>query len=49
MIFLIDFKEELSKFKPAVEVDESEHIDETNDMIELLQYISKQIKSSNKE
>lgn len=46
---MIDFKDELSKFKPITEVDEAENIDEINDIIELLQYISKQIKSSDKE
>ena len=45
---MIDFKEEISKFKPVLSVDEVESVvnDEVGDMMDLLQYISKQMNSA---
>jgi len=42
---MIDFKEEISKYKPALSVDDVEDVvnDETKDMMELLQYITKNL------
>ena len=44
---MIDFKEEINKYKPVLSVDEVESVvnDEVKDMMDLLQYLTKQIKS----
>ena len=43
---MIDFKEEVTKYKPVLTVDEVENVvnDEIVDIMELLQHISKQMK-----
>ena len=43
---MIDFKEEISKYKPVLSVDEVESVvnDEVKDMMDLLQYITRQLK-----
>ena len=43
---MIDFKEEINKYKPVLSVEEVEGVvnDEVKDMMDLLQYITKQIK-----
>jgi len=43
---MIDFKEEIGKYKPVLSVDEVESlvIDEVRDMMDLMQYMTKQIK-----
>jgi len=43
---MIDFKEEVNKFKPVLTVDDVENAvgDEVRDLMELLQHISKQLK-----
>ena len=40
---MIDFKEEINKYKPALSVDDVEGVlgDEIKDMMDLLQYLSK--------
>ena len=45
---MIDFKDEINKYKPVLSVDdiESEVVSEVKDMMDLLQYISKQLKES---
>ncbi len=46
---MINFREELQKYKPSLEVDEIEesiHSDEIQDMLDLLQHISKQIQKT---
>jgi hypothetical protein len=42
----MDFKTELSKYKPVLSVDDVETVvnDEIKDMMDLLQYITKQVK-----
>lgn len=42
---MIDFKEEINKYKPVLSVDNVETAvnDEVRDMMDLLQYITKQI------
>lgn len=42
---MIDFKEEISKYRPVLNVDDVEDIvnDEIKDVMDLLQYITKQI------
>lgn len=45
---MLDFKEELNKFKPALEVDNIEEVIQSNeikDMVDLLTYITKNIES----
>ena len=44
---MIDFKEEINKYKPILSVDDVETTvvnDEVKDIMDLLQYITKQIK-----
>ena len=43
---MIDFKEEINKYKPVLSVDEVENVvnDEVRDMMDLLQHITKQMK-----
>ena len=43
---MIDFKEEITKYKPVLSIEEVESVvnDEVKDMMDLLQYITKQIK-----
>ena len=43
---MIDFKDEINKYKPVLSVDdiENEVSSEVKDMMDLLQYISKQLK-----
>ena len=43
---MIDFKDEINKYKPVLSVDDVESVvnDEVKDIMDLLQYISKQIK-----
>jgi len=45
---MIDFKEEMSKYKPVLSVDDVENVvnDEVRDMMDLLQYITKQLKGA---
>lgn len=45
---MIDFKEEISKYKPVLSVDDIESVvnDEVRDMMDLLQYITKQMKEA---
>jgi len=45
---MIDFKEEINKYRPILSVDDVESVinDEVKDMMDLLQYITKQIKES---
>ena len=45
---MIDFKEEINKYKPVLSVDEVESVvnDEVRDMMDLLQYITKQLKEA---
>ena len=45
---MIDFKEEINKYKPILSVDEVESVvnDEVRDMMDLLQYITKQLKEA---
>jgi len=45
---MIDFKEEISKYKPVLSVDDVENVvnDEVRDMMDLLQYITKQMKEA---
>ena len=45
---MIDFKEEINKYKPVLSVDDVESVvnDEVRDMMDLLQYITKQIKEA---
>jgi len=42
---MIDFKEEISKYQPILSVDDVEDVvsNEFNDIIDLLQYIARQI------
>lgn len=42
---MIDFKEEINKYKPVLSVDDVESVinDEVRDMMDLLQYITRQI------
>lgn len=42
---MIDFKEEISKYKPILSVDdvEADLNDEIKDMMDLLQYITRQV------
>ena len=44
---MIDFKEEISKYKPVLTVDEVESVvnDEVRDIMDLLQQISRQLNS----
>ena len=44
---MIDFKEEINKYKPVLSVDEVESVvnDEVRDMMDLLQYITQQMKA----
>lgn len=52
MIILIDFNEELQKYKPILEisgVEKAIRSDEAQDMFELLQYIKKHIASESGE
>ena len=45
---MIDFKEEVSKYKPILSIDEVEssiEADEVRDMMDLLQYITNQVSS----
>ena len=43
---MIDFKEEINKYKPVLSVDDVESVvnDEVRDMMDLLQYITRQLK-----
>ena len=43
---MIDFKDEVSKYKPVLSVDDVASVvnDEVKDMMDLLQYVTKQIK-----
>lgn len=45
---MIDFKEEINKYKPILSVDDVESAvgSEVKDMMDLLQYISKQLKEA---
>ena len=45
---MIDFKEEINKYKPVLSVDDVENVinDEVKDMMDLLQYLSKQMKEA---
>ena len=45
---MIDFKEEINKYKPVLSVDEVESVvnDEVRDMMDLLQYITSQMKDT---
>ena len=45
---MIDFKAEINKYKPVLSVDEVESVinDEVRDMMDLLQYLTKQMKES---
>jgi len=45
---MIDFKEEINKYKPVLSVDDVESVvnDEVKDMMDLLQYLTKQIKNA---
>ena len=46
---MIDFKEELAKYKPVTVIDEAESLvkDEISDVLEMLQHINKKIKEEN--
>ena len=50
VVAVLDFKEELAKYKPVLSIDEVEGAigDEITDMMDLLQYISQQISEKNK-
>ena len=43
---MIDFKEEINKYKPVLSVDDVESVvnDEVRDIMDLLQYITRQMK-----
>jgi len=45
---MIDFKEEINKYKPVMSVDDVESVvnDDVKDMMELLQYISGHMKEA---
>jgi len=45
---MIDFKEEISKYKPVLSVDEVEKVvnDEVRDMMDLMQQITQQMKEA---
>lgn len=49
MLTVIDFKEEISKYKPVISVDDVETAinDEVRDMMDLLQHITKQMQDAN--
>lgn len=42
---MINFKEEINKYKPAISVDDVENVlnDEVRDIMDLLQHMSKQL------
>jgi len=46
VLTMIDFKEEISKYKPVISVDDVENVinDEVRDMMDLLQHITKQMR-----
>ncbi len=46
---MIDFKSELETFAPIENIGENDSLDETQDMLDVLAEISKQISNTNKE